>query len=114
VQNLVGLAWSAPYLHDSGVAVGPDPAKHLGVPGTLDAGIAPDPANSLRALVDRGLRAKVVAANAASQKARTARVTGEGHAYWADSAAGVSAEEQTDLVAYLLSINGLTEQVPVP
>ena len=114
VQNLVGLAWSAPYLHDSGVAVGPDLAKHLGVPGTLDAGIAPDPANSLRALVDRGLRAKVVAANVASQKARTARVTGEGHAYWADSAAGVSAEEQTDLVAYLLSINGLTEQVPVP
>ena len=114
VQNLVGLAWSAPYLHDSGVAVGPDLAKHLGVPGTLDAGIAPDPANSLRALVDRGLRAKVVAANAASQKARTARVTGEGHAYWADSAAGVSAEEQTDLVAYLLSINGLTEQVPLP
>ncbi|BAU93997.1 hypothetical protein MPPM_5392 [Methylorubrum populi] len=114
VQNLVGLAWSAPYLHDSGVAVGPDAEKQLGVPGTLDAGIAPDPANSLRALVDRGLRAKVVAANAASQKARTARVTGEGHAYWADPAAGVSAGEQTDLVAYLLSINALTEQVPVP
>ncbi len=114
VQNLVGLAWSAPYLHDSGVAVGPDAERQLGVPGTLDAGIAPDPANSLKALVDRGLRARVVAANAGSQKARTARVTGEGHTYWADPAAGVSGEEQTDLVAYLLSVNGLTEPVPVP
>ena len=114
VQNLVGLAWSAPYLHDSGVAVGPDIEKQLGVPGSLDAGVAPDPTNSLRALVDRDLRAKVVAANAASRKAQTARVTGEGHAYWADSQAGVSAEEQTDLVGYLLSIDGLTEPVPVP
>ena len=114
VQNLVGLAWSAPYLHDSGVAVGPDAERQLGVPGTLDAGILPDPANSLRALVDRGLRAKVVAANVASQKARMARVTGEGHAYWADAEAGISAEEQTALVAYLLSINQLTEPVPVP
>ncbi|GMA76383.1 hypothetical protein GCM10025880_28000 [Methylorubrum aminovorans] len=114
VQNLVGLAWSAPYLHDSGVAVGPDAERQIGVPGTLDAGIAPDPTNSLRALVDRGLRARVVAANAGSQKARTARVTGEGHSYWADAAAGVSGTEQSDLVAYLLSVNALTEPVPVP
>ncbi|QIJ77526.1 cytochrome C oxidase Cbb3 [Methylobacterium sp. NI91] len=114
VQNLVGLAWSAPYLHDSGVAVGPDAEKQLGVPGTLDAGIAPDPTNSLRALVDRGLRARIVAANVGSQNARTARVTGEGHSYWADAAAGVSDTEQSDLVAYLLSVNALTEPVPVP
>ncbi|ACK86116.1 hypothetical protein [Methylorubrum extorquens] len=114
VPNLVGLAWSAPYLHDSGVAVGADADAQLGVPGTLDAGITPDPANSLRALVDRNLRAKVVSANKASAKARTARVTGEGHAYWADAEAGVSGEEQADLVAYLLSVNRLTEPVPVP
>ena len=114
VRNLVGLAWSAPYLHDSGVAVGADANAQLGVPGTLDAGIPPDPANSLRALVDRNLRAKVVSANKASPRASTARVTCEGHAYWADAEAGVSGEEQADLVADLLSVNRLTEPVSVP
>lgn len=114
VPNLVGLAWSAPYLHDSGVSVGPDVERQLGVPGTLDAGTPPDPANSLRALVDRSLRARVIAANKASRTAMTARVTGEGHAYWADAQAGFSPEDQTALVAYLLSVNRLTEAVPVP
>ena len=114
VPNLVGLAWSAPYLHDSGVSVGPDAERQLGVPGTLDAGVLPDPANSLRALVVRSLRARVVAANGASAKARTARVTGEGHAYWADAEAGIPAEDQAALVAYLLSVVRLTEAVPVP
>ena len=102
VRNLVGLAWSASYLQDSGVAVGADANAQLGVPGTLDAGIPPDPANSLRALVDRNLRANVVSANKASPKASTARVMCEGHAYWADAEAGVSGEEQADLVADLL------------
>ncbi len=114
VPNLVGLAWTAPYLHDAGVAVGADAARQLGVPGTVDAGVAPDPGNSLRALVDRDLRAKVVAANAGSEKTRTARVTGEGHAIWADRQAGFSDEEQTALVAYLLSVDRLTEDVPTP
>ncbi|WP_232627761.1 cytochrome C oxidase Cbb3 [Methylobacterium sp. Leaf118] len=114
IPNLVGLAWSAPYLHDSGVAVGPDPERHLGVPGTVDAGVTPDPAQSLRALVDRGLRARVITANAGSEKARTARVTGAGHAYWADRQAGFSDAEQSALVAYLLSVDRLTEDVPVP
>lgn len=114
VPNLVGLAWTAPFLHDSGVAVGPDAAWQIGVPGTLDAGIAPDPANSLRALVDRDLRARVVAANAASEKTRTARVTGEGHAIWVDRQAGFSDEDRDALVAYLLSVDRLTEDVPTP
>lgn len=114
VPNLVGLAWSAPYLHDSGVAVGLDADKQLGVPGTLDAGISPDPANSLRALIDRDLRGRVVAANAASGKARMARVTGEGHPYWADAQAGFSEGDQAALVAYLLSVDRLTMPVPVP
>jgi len=113
VPNLVGLAWSAPYLHEGGVAVGPR-LDQLGIAGTFDAGIAPDPGNSLRALVDRDLRAKVVAANAGSERQRTARVTGEGHAHWADAGAGVSQEEQDALVAYLLSVDRLTEDVPVP
>ncbi len=77
----------------------------LGVPGTLDKGGAPEPANSLRALVDRQLRAKVVAANEASAKARTARVTGRGHAYWVDGVGGFSQADQQALVAYLLSVD---------
>ncbi|MEG9527912.1 MAG: cytochrome C oxidase Cbb3, partial [Hyphomicrobiales bacterium] len=114
VPNLVGLAWTAPYLHDSGVAVGRDADTQLGVPGSLYKGIAPDPANSLRALVDRDLRAKVIAANAASDTARTARVTGRGHAFWADAGSGVSPEEQTALIAYLLSVDRLTEPAATP
>ncbi|KQT82018.1 cytochrome C oxidase Cbb3 [Methylobacterium sp. Leaf465] len=114
VPNLVGLAWSAPYLHDGGVAVGTDPAGQLGVPGTLESGLAPDPRNSLRALVDRDLRGRVVAANRASATARTARVTGEGHPYWVDAAAGFGPADQEALLGYLLSIDALTQDVPVP
>jgi hypothetical protein len=114
VPNLVGLSWTAPYLHDSGVAVGSDAEHQLGVPGTLYKGIAPDPANSLRALVDRDLRDKVVAANAASDTARIARVTGKGHAFWADANAGISPDEQTALIAYLLSVDRLTEPAATP
>ncbi|MBE7200163.1 MAG: cytochrome C oxidase Cbb3 [Parafilimonas terrae] len=114
VPNLVGLAWSAPYLHDSGIAVGPDADKDVGVPGTLDRGIVPDPGNSLRALLDRRLRDTVVSANAGSEKARTARVTGRGHAFWVDAEAGYTGQDQTNLVAYLLSIDRLTEDAPTP
>ena len=114
VPNLVGLAWTAPYLHDAGVAVGPDAGTQLGVPGTLYKGIAPDPANSLRALIDRNLRAKVVAANAASDTARIARVTGKGHAFWADAGTGVSPADQSALIAYLLSVDRLTEPAATP
>jgi hypothetical protein len=35
VQGLMGLFWTAPYLHDGGVTVGPNPATDLGVSGTL-------------------------------------------------------------------------------
>lgn len=114
VPNLVGLAWSAPYLHDGGVAVGADPADQLGVPGTLDRGRAPDPRNSLRALVDRDLRGRVVTANRASPRARTARVTGEGHAFWVDAASGYTRGDQDALLDYLLSVDALTQDVPVP
>jgi hypothetical protein len=114
VPNLVGLAWTAPYLHDSGIAVGPDPATQRGVSGTVYRGIAPDPSNSLRALIDRDLRAQVIAANKSSDTARIARVTGEGHAYWADAASGVARPDQDALIAYLLSIDTLTEPAATP
>lgn len=101
--SLLGLAWSAPYLHDGGVAVGPDADRHVGA-AILFGGVAPDPRNSLRALVDRELRRKVTAANARSEAARTAHVTGAGHEFWADAQAGAGVEDQNALLDYLLSV----------
>jgi hypothetical protein len=103
VQGLMGLWWTAPYLHDGGVAVGPDAGHDLGVPGTLLKGVAPDPANSLRALVDRGLRAQVVAANRAHADLAAVRVEGAGHDFWADPPAGFTTRDQDDLIQYLLA-----------
>ncbi len=54
---LVGLYWSAPYLHDGSI---------------------PD----LQALIDRDSRSKAVAANAADPAKRATHVSGVGHAFW--------------------------------
>jgi len=105
VKGLIGLRWTAPYLHDGGVAVGPK-LSQLGIPGTLDAGVLPDPANSLRALVDRELRRKVVEANRSDPRLASVHVSGEGHEFWVDAAAGFTQEEQDALVRYLLSLTG--------
>lgn len=104
VPALIGLQWTAPYLHDGGVAVGPNAAVDLGAAGTVLKFRQPDAANSLRALVDRALRAKVIAANAADPRLRAVHVEGVGHAYWADAAAGFTSEDQQALVVYLLSV----------
>jgi hypothetical protein len=103
VPALVGLAWSAPYLHDGGVAVGKNAQMDLGLSGTVEQNKMPDPANSLGALVDRELRARVVAANAASAKLRRMNVQGVGHNYWVDSQAGFTDQQRRALVLYLLS-----------
>ena len=103
-KGLIGLAWSAPYLHDGGVAVGADPSR-LGLPGTVLAGERPDPANSLRALLDRGLRALVVAANRDAGLEDAVQVAGTGHAFWVDAGAGFSTADQDALVAWLLAID---------
>ncbi|MHB2205152.1 hypothetical protein [Methylobacterium sp. CM6257] len=76
--------------------------------------LSADPADKLRALVDRDLRAKVVAANEASDTARIARVTGKGHAFWADAGSGIAREDQTALIAYHLSIDRLAEPAATP
>lgn len=102
VMHLVGLYWSAPYLHDGGVSVGPDAQRDLGIPGTLLKFVAPDPANSLRALVDRQLRAKVVAANEQEPSLDPLNIRGTGHDFWVDDAAGFSRDEQQALIEYLL------------
>lgn len=103
--GLIGLYWSPPYLHDGGAAVGPDPSRHLGLPGTLLASpqVPPDPANSLRAVVDRELRGRVVEANRSDPNLLEMNVGGVGHEYWVDQPAGFSPEDQDALVKYLLT-----------
>ena len=107
VPALDGLYWSAPYLHDGGVAVGRNVQTDVGLPGTVEKNEKPDPVNSLRALVDRELRGRVVAANAASAELRRMNVTGAGHNFWVDGQAGFSGEEQQALIVYLLSVDGM-------
>ncbi|WP_027417856.1 hypothetical protein [Aneurinibacillus terranovensis] len=104
VPSLIGLYWSAPYLHDGGVAVGRDSATDLGVAGTLEKGIQPDPYNSLRALVDRNLRKKVVSSNQSSKDLQKVHVQGIGHEYWVDKAAGFTSGEQDALIRYLFTL----------
>ena len=104
VKGLIGLWWTAPYLHDGSIAVGPDPEEDIGIPGTLHAGIRPDPVNSLRALLDRDLRRQVIEVTEASEALRATKVTGSGHEHWVDAQAGFSEEEQESLIHYLLSL----------
>ncbi|GEC91047.1 hypothetical protein DES34_11743 [Brevibacillus brevis] len=108
VPSLIGLFWSAPYLHDGGVSVGPDIHRDLGMPGTLLKGIEPDPANSLRALVDKEWRKKVISANQASKDLDFTHTKGIGHEYWVDTSTGFTREEQDALIQYLLSLDGAT------
>ncbi|MEC2074944.1 electron transport protein [Metabacillus fastidiosus] len=108
VPSLIGLYWSAPYLHEGGVAVGVNINNDIGVPGTLLKGKTPDPYNSLKALVDRQLRNKVVQANKTSIELKKVHITGEGHDFWVDEEAGFTSEEQEKLIEYLLSLTSIT------
>jgi hypothetical protein len=116
VPSLIGLRVSAPYLHDGGVAAGPEAFRREGERrvvakqnqlGTsiLFRGMVPDPGNSLRALLDRDLRASVIAANRADPRLQKANVDGSGHAVWVDEEAGYSLQNQDDLIAFLLSLD---------
>ncbi len=102
-MSLLGLAWSAPYLHDGGVAVGKERSV-VGLPHTLQQGQEADPYHSLLAIIDRDLREKVIASNRSSKGLRSAHVTGEGHEYWVDRHSGFTREEQEALIRYLLSL----------
>lgn len=101
IPSLIGLYWRAPYLHDAGVAVGPK--KEWGVTGTLLNNVQPDPVKSLRALIDREWRKKVIEANRKSLQLKDLHIQGVGHSFWVDSAAGFSRKEQDALIKYLLS-----------
>lgn len=115
--SLRGLYLSAPYLHDGGVAVRSgslqiksdgitvvDPSG-LGLVGTLSLGKPADSASSLRALLDRQLRAKVVAANLANPALVRGNLDGTGHTFYVDRAAGFTPAQQTDLINFLLSLD---------
>ncbi|WP_186576773.1 electron transport protein [Aquibacillus kalidii] len=102
VKGLLGLYWTAPYLHDGGVAVGKD--NQLGLVNTVNKSVPPDPFNSLRALVDQDLRKRVIEANQASDALKSSHVTGEGHEFWVDKQTGFSREEQKALINYLLKL----------
>ena len=104
VPSLLGLYWSAPYLHDGGVAVGQKLNEEIGITATLYNGKKADPKNSLLALIDSELRQKVIQENAKNQKLKTAHVSGEGHEYWVDHTTGFTKEEQKALIMYLLTV----------
>jgi len=118
VTALRGAYFNAPYLHDAGVAVHPNALainadgsytildeNGIGVPGTSAIAEPVDPAHSLRALLDRDLRAILIANNAADERLQTMNVEGKGHDFFVDPAAGFTYQQQTDLIAFLLSLD---------
>lgn len=116
--SLLGLSFSAPYLHDGGVAVRAgslrvnengsftvvDPTG-LGLTGTISQALPADPASSLRALVDRDLRALVVTANKAYPPLVRSNLDGTGHDFYVDRQAGFNPNQQTDLINFLLALD---------
>lgn len=115
--SLLGVSYSAPYLHDSGVAVrkgsikvGSDgitivDPKGLGLTGTLSQGIPADSASSLRALVDSNLRTQVVAANQANPALERSNLDGTGHNFYVDQTTGFTPAQQNDLINFLLALD---------
>jgi len=116
--SLLGLHLSAPYLHDGGVAVRAGTLKvesdgsftvvdpsGLGLAGTLSIGKPADSASSLHALLDRQLRAQVIAANQANPALVRSNLDGTGHNFYVDQAAGFTLAQQTDLINFLLSLD---------
>lgn len=125
VPSLIGLAVTAPYLHDGGVAAGRDAIElndrgsltitnpeQLGMTGTLMQGILPDAEASLRVLVDRRLREKAIANNRSNPDLKKANVDGSGHNYWVDKPSGFNRDDQTALIQYLLSLDDNPEVLP--
>jgi hypothetical protein len=111
--SLLGLYLTAPYLHDGGVAVRKnslavadngsyqllDPSG-LGLSGTLSQGILPDAASSLRALIDRNLRSKVVTANRSNPALQVSNLDGSGHEFYVEGS-----QRQQDLINFLLALD---------
>ncbi len=111
--SLLGLYLTAPYLHDGGVAVRKNTlavadngsyqiidASGLGLSGTLSRGVLPDASASLRALIDRNLRAKVVTANRSNPALQVSNLDGSGHEFYVEGA-----QRQQDLINFLLALD---------
>ncbi|MFE1746127.1 hypothetical protein [Coleofasciculus sp. H7-2] len=88
-----------------------DPNR-LGMAGTLLKNIQPDPSASLRVLLDRHLREATVAANRENSDLQQSNVDGSGHAYWVDTEAGFTPQDQTDIIQFLLSLDDDPEVLP--
>ena len=82
----------------------PNAQTQCGVPGTLLPGISPDPVHSLRALIDRALRQRVIAANATAPSLQAMHVQGTGHEFWIDAEAGFTPADQGALIQYVFSL----------
>ncbi|MEH2060384.1 MAG: hypothetical protein V7K97_30505 [Nostoc sp.] len=117
-SSLRGLYLSAPYLHDGGAAVRAGSLKvdsngsftvvdksGLGLSGTLSQSIPADAASSLRALVDRDLRALVVKANKANPSLVRSNLDGTGHDFYVDRQAGFNSNQQADVINFLLALD---------
>jgi len=118
VTGLLGTYLKAPFLHDGSIACTADAihvdadGRHMvlditgiGIPGTTMAGRKLDPGNSLRVLLDRELRAILIANNAADPTLVTNGIEGTGHEFYVDPVAGFSYSQQSDLVAFLLALD---------
>jgi Di-haem oxidoreductase, putative peroxidase len=116
--TLRGLYVSAPYLHDGGAAVRAGSLtvnsngsftvadkSGLGLSGTLSLGIPADAPSSLRALVDRDLRALVIKANKANPSLVRSNLDGTGHDFYVDRQAGFNSNQQADLINFLLALD---------
>jgi cytochrome c5 len=116
--SLRGLYLTAPYLHDGGAAVrkgalqvGADGSfgivdpRGLGLSGTLSQAIPADPADSLRALLDRALRTQVIAVNRLNPALQLSNLDGTGHEFYVDATTGFSSSQQNDLVNFLLALD---------
>ena len=60
--------------------------------------------NSLRALIDRALRQRVIAANAMAPSLQAMHVQGTGHAFWVDAETGFTPADQEALIQYVFSL----------
>ncbi len=118
VTGLRGTYLKAPYMHDGGVAAGPDAltikddgsyavrnAEALGVSGTTKIGGPVSPGHSLRALLDRVLRQMVVNRNLADPDLVRSHIDGTGHDFYVDPTTGFTYCQQADLIAFLLSLD---------
>ena len=60
--------------------------------------------NSLRALIDRKLRQRVITANAFAPSLRAMHVQGIGHDFWVDAETGFTPADQEALIQYVFSL----------